>query len=122
ASANPLIEKWISAANLSKLLANVSLARIWSWLLALCLIWPFVYPRWLRKPAPTEAPAPGVTEFLSTATVLRSLILFNLLFAVQTVLDVVYLWGNATLPADITYASYAHRGAYPLILTALLAA
>src|SRR5262245_50194804 len=26
------------------------------------------------------------------------------------------------LPADITYASYAHRGAYPLILTALLAA
>ena len=51
-----------------------------------------------------------------------SLILFNLLFAVQTVLDVVYLWGNATLPADISYASYAHRGAYPLIVTALLAA
>ena len=33
-----------------------------------------------------------------------------------------YLWGNATLPADISYASYAHRGAYPLIVTALLAA
>ena len=64
----------------------------------------------------------GTGEFLSTATVLRSLILFNLLFAVQTVLDIVYLWGNVALPADITYASYAHRGAYPLILTALLAA
>ena len=48
--------------------------------------------------------------------------MFNLLFAVQTVLDVIYLWGNTTLPADISYASYAHRGAYPLILTALLAA
>ena len=34
----------------------------------------------------------------------------------------VYLWGNATLPADISYASYAHHGAYPLIVTALLAA
>ena len=33
-----------------------------------------------------------------------------------------YLWGNAPLPADIGYASYAHRGAYPLIVTALLAA
>ena len=53
---------------------------------------------------------------------LRSLILFNLLFAVQTVLDIVYLWGNVALPADISYASYAHRGAYPLILTALIAA
>jgi hypothetical protein len=53
---------------------------------------------------------------------LRSLILFNLLFAVQTALDLIYLWGNGTLPSDITYASYAHRGAYALILTALLAA
>ena len=45
-----------------------------------------------------------------------------MLFAVQTNLDVTFLWGNAALPADITYAAYAHRGAYPLILTALLAA
>src|SRR6201999_3049138 len=48
-------------------------------------------------------------------------ILFNLLFALQTVLDAVYLWGNAALPAGISYADYAHRGAYPLIATALLA-
>ena len=61
-------------------------------------------------------------DFFGVATILRSLILFNLLFAVQTVLDMIYLWGNVTLPADISYASYAHRGAYPLILTALLAA
>ena len=62
------------------------------------------------------------SDFFGVATILRSLILFNLLFAVQTILDIVYLWGNATLPADISYASYAHRGAYPLIVTALLAA
>jgi hypothetical protein len=64
----------------------------------------------------------GQSNFFGAATILRSLILFNLLFAVQTILDAVYLWGNATLPADISYASYAHRGAYPLIVTALLAA
>ena len=124
ASANPLIEKWMSAANLAKLTEHLSLPRILFWLLALSAIWPFVWLRWHRTRARAAAPESivDVPDFLSTATVLRSLILFNLLFAVQTVLDVIYLWGHVALPTDITYASYAHRGAYPLILTALLAA
>jgi len=124
ASANPLIESWISAANLAKLTAHFSLPRTLFWLLALSLIWPFVWLRWhwtRARSGPSE-PVVNMTEFLSTATILRSLILFNLLFAVQTLLDIAYLWGNAALPSNITYASYAHRGAYPLILTALLAA
>ena len=53
---------------------------------------------------------------------MRSLVLFNLLFAVQTVMDINYLWRGAALPDGMTYAAYAHRGAYPLIVTALLAA
>lgn len=124
ASANPLIESWLSAVSLAELTAHLSAPRILFWLLALFLIWPFIHLRWHRTRASASMPAlvVGTTEFLSTATVLRSLILFNLLFSVQTVLDVVYLWGNTALPASITYASYAHRGAYPLILTALLAA
>ena len=69
--------------------------------------------------APAEEPN---REFLGAPEILRSLILFNLLFAVQTVLDLIFLWGNAGLPAGISYADYAHRGAYPLIATALLAA
>jgi hypothetical protein len=56
------------------------------------------------------------------AAILRALIVFNLMFAVQTALDATYLWGGAALPDGMTYASYAHRGAYPLIVTALLAA
>ena len=48
--------------------------------------------------------------------------MFNALFAVQTVLDLAYLWGGVRLPDGMTYADYAHRGAYPLIATALLAA
>jgi hypothetical protein len=52
----------------------------------------------------------------------RSLILFNALFALQTGLDVTYLWGGASLPHGMSHAEYAHRGAYPLMVTALLAA
>jgi hypothetical protein len=132
ASANPLIAKWISLINPADVSSYVSIVRVSFWIGALSIVWPFIHVWWRRKP---EA-APGMAEttpqeqeetsrradFFGAATILRSLILFNLLFAVQTVLDVVYLWGNATLPADVSYAAYAHRGAYPLILTALLAA
>jgi hypothetical protein len=102
------------------------------WVTALSIVWPFVHVWWRAKAAIAENPAEAVerehqtpaevANFFGIATILRSLILFNLLFAVQTILDAIFLWGNAALPADITYAAYAHRGAYPLILTALLAA
>lgn len=72
--------------------------------------------------APSAPPTPLVDLLLGREAIARSLVLFNLLFAVQTGLDAVYLWGGAELPAGTTYASYAHRGAYPLIVTALLAA
>ena len=54
--------------------------------------------------------------------VTRSLVLFNVMFALQSGLDLTYLWGGASLPDGMTHAHYAHRGAYPLIATALLAA
>ena len=102
------------------------------WALALSIVWPFVHVRWRGKrelaaslaeaAAPAQQTRSDRIDFFGVMTIQRSLILFNLLFAVQTVLDVIYLWGNVKLPDDISYASYAHRGAYPLILTALLAA
>jgi hypothetical protein len=131
-SANPLLEKWISLLNLGNTASYVSLGRVLFWTVALSIVWPFIHVRWSgRREMPAglaEAAAlaqgipSGQYDFFGVATILRSLILFNLLFAVQTVLDVAYLWGNVALPADISYASYAHRGAYPLIVTALLAA
>ena len=59
---------------------------------------------------------------LGKAAILRALLVFNALFAMQTALDGSYLWAGAALPNGLTYASYAHRGAYPLVVTALLAA
>lgn len=52
----------------------------------------------------------------------RCLWVFNIVFAFQTVLDSVFLWGGFSLPSGLTYAEYAHRGAYPLLFTALLSA
>jgi len=48
-------------------------------------------------------------------------VIFNLLFLVQTSMDLYYLFGGGILPDGMTHAEYAHRGAYPLVATALLA-
>jgi hypothetical protein len=131
-AANPLIENWVYLLNSRLVVDYVSVGRTLFWILMLALVWPFIHVRWRRKstPAPEApeeveqqgAPIPAGAELLGASTILRSLILFNLLFAVQSTLDAIYLWGHVALPADVTYASYAHRGAYPLIVTALLAA
>jgi hypothetical protein len=129
-SANPLIETWLNAIDLKAWLSQLSVVRLLFWSVTLCVVWPFVYLKWIRKapPAPwAEGIEPAATddapsELFGAAAILRSLLLFNLLFAVQTGLDVVYLWGGVALPDGLTYAAYAHRGAYPLIATALLAA
>lgn len=134
ASANPIIEIWVSAIDLKSWLSRVSFARLLFWSVAISLIWPFVYTRWLRREngpadegykeiAPLDASLSSASSNLfGPAAILRSLILFNALFAVETLLDGIYLWGGVSLPDGLTYAAYAHRGAYPLILTALLAA
>jgi Domain of unknown function (DUF4173) len=58
---------------------------------------------------------------VSVVSVTVSLLLFNAMFALQNALDIAYLWSDAPLPDGMTLAQYAHRGAYPLIATAVLA-
>jgi hypothetical protein len=137
AAANPVIEQWVSLLNPKVILDCVSIPRLLFWTMMLALVWPFIHVRWRRKravtsdvedvPMPPPPPLPleatvVPAQFLGPSTILRSLILFNLLFAAQSILDGLYLWGHVALPANMTYAAYAHRGAYPLIATALLAA
>ncbi|ESX87652.1 MULTISPECIES: DUF4173 domain-containing protein [unclassified Mesorhizobium] len=140
-AANPVIEYWLSLIDLMKLLDLIQLARIVFWLLVLAGVWAFLrprLPRFLRR-LPRRLPpltpsaavaAPAATKSATTieavvfgkAAILRALIVFNALFALQTGLDAAYLWGGVALPDGLSYAAYAHRGAYPLIATALLAA
>ena len=127
ASANPLIDAWVRLLDPRILLDYVSIGRTLFWLLIACLVWPFVHLRRPRRStiaARAETPLGGsdLDTLFGQAAVLRSLILFNALFALQTALDVAYLWGGLALPRGLSYAAYAHRGAYPLIATALLAA
>lgn len=131
-SANPLLEKWIKLINPDVIWSHLGFGRLLFWVVALSAVWPFLHVWWRSRaetaakggePIPQPPPLPArAVGFFGVATILRSLILFNLLFALQTVLDVAYLWGNVALPNDVSYATYAHRGAYPLIVTALLAA
>jgi hypothetical protein len=132
AAANPVIEQWVSLLNPKLIFEYVSIPRALFWTMMLALVWPFIHLRWRRRtiatttvvdgPVPPPLPSQVSAQFLGPSTILRSLILFNLLFAAQSILDGIYLWGHVALPANMTYAAYAHRGAYPLIATALLAA
>jgi Domain of unknown function (DUF4173) len=135
ASANPLIEHQLSQINLRALAELLNPWRVSFWILMAAIIWPLILRRHRPKSmpqtkvradvvdAPSEPDAPSGLDFLlGEKATLRSLILFNALFALQTGLDLTYLWGGVNLPDSMNHAEYAHRGAYPLVVTALLAA
>ena len=120
--ANPLLENWADA--LFRWDLSFDIGRLIFWAGIALLGWPF-----LRLPAmverigrqiatPAAATPPAI---LNPASIRRSLILFNLVFAVQTLSDLAIFTGGASLPDGMSYAQYAHRGAYPLLVTALLA-
>lgn len=145
AAANPVIAHWLAQWGTGDTLRQLNPVRLMFWCFIVIAVWGlvsvstrFALPRFderAKAPSPDTDMSPVFSEaanvrppdvdlspiFTDTA-IMRSLVLFNLLFAVQTVMDVQYLWGGAALPAGVTYAAYAHRGAYPLIVTALLAA
>ena len=121
-AANPLIAQFLSTLVPPELSPSLS-ARMAFWGLLFTTIWSLLRPRLPRRLLPTfdgsgDLPLPGV----SIASVRLSLIAFNLLFAAQNLMDAAWLWGWAPMPDGMTMAGYAHRGAYPLIATALLAA
>lgn len=117
-----------SAANpvISGFLERLSLplfdpGRALTWTIIALGVWATLRPRWRRwrialPERKSAKPWPALTTSITW-----SLILFNAVFALQNGLDIAFLWSGAPLPADISLADYAHRGAYPLIVTALLA-
>lgn len=129
ASANPLIERWLGEIDFTLLWNFVELDRLVFWAAIIVAIWPFIHVRAARESARKALAGAAIggaasdpDGFLGATAILRSLVLFNALFALQTGLDIAYLWGGAALPDGMSYAAYAHRGAYPLVGTALLAA
>lgn len=125
ASANPIIESALGHLNIDALFNTLGSLHIVVWAIIIVMVWPLLLPRlkrWSARAAPSEKPEGPESLLFGRAAILRSLIVFNLLFATQTLLDLTFLWGGADLPDGMSHADYAHRGAYPLIVTALLAA
>ena len=122
AAANPLIENFLlrfdatlsEEAVIRAIFAAFIFLAMWSLLRA---------PRFrLAGPGATQRFVLGeALPAVTPASVILSLCAFNLVFGVQNGLDLAFLWSGAPLPGDLTLAGYAHRGAYPLIATALLA-
>ncbi|MEJ6392837.1 DUF4173 domain-containing protein [Gymnodinialimonas sp. 2305UL16-5] len=124
--ANPLVENGLNQITRIDLIGPDLLVRVAFWIVAAALIWPYLNTRgpWRGK-APTEPQTSlslgPLAQIVNPQSVRASLILFNLLFLVQTLSDIGVLSGGLTLPEGMTYAEYAHRGAYPLMLAAILA-
>ena len=123
ARANPIIGEALQAIQLP----NLSFALFWRavfWLLVGMAAWATLRPGRRPKPlraSPDRRPTRPVLFGVSTGSVISALAVFNALFALENGLDLAFLWSGAPLPAGVTLAEYAHRGAYPLIFTALVA-
>ncbi|HWA20256.1 MAG TPA: DUF4173 domain-containing protein [Devosia sp.] len=125
-AANPILESWLRAIRLEALLDLVDPARFILWSLLAVMVWPLLAPRLLKLPGVGAMQGPVLPRvegvIFGTVAIRNSLVLFNAIFAVQSVMDLLFLWGGVRLPDGMSHAEYAHRGAYPLIVTALLAA
>lgn len=123
ASANPVFESWIGLLDLRWILMDLQPARYAFWLVVAFAVVPFVrVPAFRQRPRVKAAGARTGSSGIGGGLVLRSLIVVNLVFALQTGLDLVYLWGGAALPPGVTHAEDAQDAAHVLVLSALLAA
>lgn len=121
ASANPLIGYALAAIRFPDL--SSAALHLLLWAVVLLGIWPNLRPRGTVLRLVNGAIGEGASlPDVPLATLTLSLVTFNMIFAGENALDLAFLWSGAPLPAGVTLADYAHRGAYPLIATALLAA
>ena len=122
-SANPLLASWLDRLfTIQNLFMDID--RLLFWFGTAFLAWPFLSLVALRHRVALgfDAPRPRALPLVfNEASIRRSLILFNVVFVAQTIADLAIIWGGAALPAGMSYAQYAHRGAYPLLAAALLA-
>ncbi len=135
ATANPVIGAWLDAIDVNRVLnALPTPHRVMFWCATGGVVWLFLRTRLAHVEAifaegrtPFAAVPAGfhhgvVSWLFSPAAIVRSMIAFNVMFALQNALDAGYLWGHSALPPGMSFAAYAHRGAYPLMVTAVLAA
>ncbi len=120
AKANPVLDNWLHHLANQRIDPGVWIQRGLFWSGTALIAWPLLTVRPTR-PGPWVAALPNPERLgVNAASVANALVLFNVALAVQTVLDARYLW-TFVMPPGMSHAAYAHRGAYPLLATALLA-
>ncbi|MGB7270309.1 MAG: DUF4173 domain-containing protein [Albidovulum sp.] len=125
-AANPVLESLAVQFDPLVIFADLSPWRVGFWIVTIILVWPILRSVEVQRSTRHGPTALGVSQarlapFLNAAAVRQTLILCNGLFLIQGITDLGYLLAGVELPAGMTYAQYAHRGAYPLLATALLA-
>lgn len=119
ASANPIIAELFDRIEVPQ--AGSLFVHAVLWAVAAVSVWPSFRPNPQTTAMAIGAASLGSGLRVPAMSILLSLVAFNLVFALQNALDVAFLWSGARLPGTVTMADYAHRGAYSLIVTALLA-
>ncbi|MCB1388622.1 MAG: DUF4173 domain-containing protein [Rhodobacteraceae bacterium] len=113
ADANPVLARIFSV----EIELGTAFERLLFWGGTALLLAPFLAPLPEAAPLRLRLPAAG----LNAGSVTRALVLFNAVIGLQTLTDLSILVAGADLPAGMSFADYAHRGAYPLLATAILA-
>jgi hypothetical protein len=129
-TANPIFEWALVQLDPRVFLPLLKPLRVGFWVIATMVIWPFLRLGRSARPASDlewgwERERAGEVEahgLFGTRAILRSLVAFNLIFAMQTATDLGHFAGGLKLPEGMTLAEFAHRGAYPLMAAALVAA
>ncbi len=127
ALANPILAEVLENIISLRFMNGTQFLRIGFWFVAASVLWPYLNlnRKWLGGlpdvKSEFDLDFPWVQRVFNAAAVRNSLVLFNVIFLFQTVLDLGVLTGGLDLPKGMSYARYAHRGAYPLVVTAILA-
>lgn len=123
--ANPVFQEWTNdLLNLD--MSPDAFTRATFWSVTGILVLPFVlFKRYaselLSRTGQRQFTVKREGTLINVRSVQNSLILFNGMFLLQNVTDMMVLWGETGLPEGMTYATYAHSGAYPLMATSILA-
>ncbi len=116
-AANPLLLNFANRLWHLEIDKTALIVRTLWGLVVACLVWPALATTCEAKTGRQPPKIPGYNE----EAVVRALSLLNALVAIQTVTDFAILSGGASLPHGMTYSTYAHQGAYPLLAIAVLA-
>ena len=91
AAANPLIGEILARLRLPSL-TDETAGRVTFWLAGLSASWGILRPRWRRRLIALPSRQGRAIPDGAAASVTLSLVVFNLLFALQNGLDLAFLW------------------------------